>query len=304
MDGVAVIKARVSRFECDLERLENESERLCRFLRESGDEDTKEWVLGNAMRRNGYLADWYRYRAEILEAASADVALIVDCHSFPSDIAPEVDVCLGFNEDATRPSQQTIEQVAQLFRDAGYLVALNHPYSNALAPIDYIGHSLMIEINKRIYMDEVTLQKNSGFEKLKNTIESLYRELLWTRLNKPCTFDCPWGYPVHGTGEERSAFWETTKAAIVRYTAERYGVAMPKDISDTDKTRDLRRALDGNWGAPSWARSSAWLALANAMLREVFGRVGVTLPGDAFVQHYMHHSSMPKSWRDRFRAKM
>ena len=93
-----------------------------------------------------------------------------------------------------------------------------------------------------------------------------------------------------------------SKAAIVRYTAERYGVAMPKDISDTDKIRDLRRALDGNWGAPSWARSSAWLALANAMLREVFGRVGVTLPGDAFVQHYMHHSAMPKSWQARFRS--
>lgn len=301
MDGVAVIKARVSRFECDLERLENESERLCRFLRESGDEDTKEWVLGNAMRRNGYLADWYRYRAEILEAASADVALIVDCHSFPSDIAPEVDVCLGFNEDATKPSQQTIEQVAQLFRDAGYSVALNHPYSNALAPIGYIGHSMMIEVNKRTYMDEQSIKKNSGFAKLKETIDSLYRELLWTRLNIPHTFTCPWGYPVNGTNAERSSAWETMKADIVRYTAGRYGVEMPENICDTDEIRKLRRNLDDNWGAPSWVRSTAWLTLANAMLREVFKRIDVTLPSDAFVQHYMHHAAMPKAWRERFR---
>ena len=40
-------------------------------------------------------------------AASEDVTLIVDCHSFPSDIAPDVDVCLGFNEDASRPSRAT-----------------------------------------------------------------------------------------------------------------------------------------------------------------------------------------------------
>ena len=47
--GVAVVKAQVSRFECDVERQEGESERLCRFIRESGDEDTKNLVLGNAM---------------------------------------------------------------------------------------------------------------------------------------------------------------------------------------------------------------------------------------------------------------
>ena len=303
MDGVTVVKANISRFECDAERLEGESDRLCRFICESDkSDDRREWVLRNAQRRNMYLAEWYRYRAEILDVASDDLTLIVDCHSFPSDLAPDVDVCIGFNEDTSKPDPRTLDLVAQTLRDAGYSVAFNRPYANALAPDGYIGHSLMIEINKRIYMDEIALQKNSGFEKLKNTIESLYRELLWTRLNKPRTFDCPWGYPVNGTGEERSAFWETKKAAIVRYTAERYGVAIPKDISDTDKIRDLRRALDGNWGAPSWARSSAWLALANAMLREVFGRVGVTLPGDAFVQHYMHHSAMPKSWQARFRS--
>ena len=39
----------------------------------------------------------------------------------------------------------------------------------------------------------------------------------------------------------------------------------------------------------------------NEMLKEVFGRVDVTLPDDAFVQHYMHHVAMPKAWRESFR---
>ena len=305
MDGVAVVKADVSRFDCDVERLECEDGRLCRFIRESDKcDDRREWVLGNAQRRNMYLAEWYRYRAEILDAASDDVTIIVDCHSFPSDIAPDVDVCIGFNEDSSKPSQQTIDLVAAKFRDAGYSVAFNRPYANAIAPVGYIGHSLMIEVNKRTYMNEATLQKDAGFEHLKSTVDSVYRELLWTRLNKPRNFGCPWDYPTDGTSEARSTAWEQIKASIVRYTAERYGVAMPADTSDTDEIRKLRRKMDNSWGGPSWTRSLAWLTLANAMLHEVFGRVDVTLPGDAFVQHYMHHSVMPKSWQDRFRESI
>jgi len=44
--------------------------------------------------------------------------------------------------------------------------------------------------------------------------------------------------------------------------------------------------------------------LANAMLRTVFDRVGVKLPHDAFVQHYMGWRHMPESWQERFRKGM
>jgi N-formylglutamate amidohydrolase len=36
----------------------------------------------------------------------------------------------------------------------------------------------MIEVNKRLYMDEQTLEKAEGFEKLKQDIQSLYGTLL------------------------------------------------------------------------------------------------------------------------------
>jgi len=87
----------------------------------------------------------------------------------------------------------------------------------------------------------------------------------------------------------------------VQFTAARYGVAMPKDLSDSDEVRRLRRKMESRWGGPSWTRSAAWLALANNMLEDVFGRIDVTLPHDAFVQHYMHHDAMPEAWRERFR---
>jgi N-formylglutamate amidohydrolase len=36
----------------------------------------------------------------------------------------------------------------------------------------------MIEVNKRLYMDEHTLEKTEGFEKLTGIIQSLYALLL------------------------------------------------------------------------------------------------------------------------------
>lgn len=176
--GVTVVKSRLARLDCDVERLEDESDRLTNFVRIAADEELRKSVEGNAARRNGFLAEWYRYRAEVLAAAADGATLVVDCHSFPSDLAPDVDICIGFNEDASKPDEVTLERVARVFRDVGYSVAFNRPYANALAPSGYVGHSLMIEVNKRTYMDEHALEKSVNFARLQSTIEKVYRELL------------------------------------------------------------------------------------------------------------------------------
>jgi len=39
-------------------------------------------------------------------------------------------------------------------------------------------HTLMIEVNKRLYMDEGTLGKTAGFQPLQRDIRALYTQLL------------------------------------------------------------------------------------------------------------------------------
>jgi N-formylglutamate amidohydrolase len=39
-------------------------------------------------------------------------------------------------------------------------------------------NSVMIEVNKRLYMNEQTLEKTYGFDRLKADIQSLYGKLL------------------------------------------------------------------------------------------------------------------------------
>lgn len=129
----------------------------------------------------------YHSRMEMLLVES-DTPLLIDCHSFSSratailkDLgnAEGIDICIGFNEDKTKPDKSVIETVIQHFTSLGYNVGINEPFSNSKTfntPAKY--HSIMIEVNKKLYMDEDTLEKTRHFEALQQQIRSLYSILL------------------------------------------------------------------------------------------------------------------------------
>jgi N-formylglutamate deformylase len=62
----------------------------------------------------------------------------------------------------------------------GYTVKVNDPYKGVELVRAYSDpkagrHSLQIEINKRLYMDEATLQKTAGFAQLQRNLAELLR---------------------------------------------------------------------------------------------------------------------------------
>jgi N-formylglutamate amidohydrolase len=117
--------------------------------------------------------------------AMGDNTLIIDCHSFSNlptllcSNPPDIDICIGYNDDETCPDKVVIGNIVHHFESFGYKVGINKPFSNSktfAVPTKY--HSLMIEINKRIYMDEFTYIKYDCFNHLKREIQSLYNLLL------------------------------------------------------------------------------------------------------------------------------
>lgn len=112
--------------------------------------------------------------------------LVIDCHSFSSiqnllnrNPPLDIDICIGYNEDETCPNKTAIGNIVQYFSSLGYKVGLNKPFSNSktfFVPTNY--HTVMIEVNKKLYMDEKTLEKSDGFYRLKHDIQSLYDVLL------------------------------------------------------------------------------------------------------------------------------
>lgn len=127
------------------------------------------------------------FHAEVAKKMSCygDGTLLIDCHSFSSfpnllnSNPPDIDICIGYNDDETRPNKVVIGNIIHHFKSLGYKVGINDPFSNSKTfsvPIKY--HSVMIEVNKRLYMNEQTLDKIDSFYKLKHDIQSLYNLLL------------------------------------------------------------------------------------------------------------------------------
>ena len=100
---------------------------------------------------------YHRY-LDSFKSLIADDAIIIDCHSFPERLAPDVDFCIGFNDDESKPDDKTINGITHIIRKYGYRVAVNYPFSNSITPVKPITYkSIMIEVNKQTYMNENTL---------------------------------------------------------------------------------------------------------------------------------------------------
>lgn len=71
--------------------------------------------------------------SETIKQFSLKNALLLDCHSFPEDLS-DVDICIGYNKDWSKPSKEVIEMAVNHFMDHGYKVGVNYPYSNSETP--------------------------------------------------------------------------------------------------------------------------------------------------------------------------
>jgi N-formylglutamate deformylase len=153
---------------------------MCHVLRAQPDPATRQSLLER----------WYWPHHSKLERAVNDVVarlgacLIVDCHSFPSVALPyeldqtaqRADFCIGTDPFHT-PSSVRGAIVAAV-KQAGYSVTIDAPFAGALVPLasyrtDRRIWSVMIEVNRRLYMDEHSGLKNRAFEQVRVVVGEL-----------------------------------------------------------------------------------------------------------------------------------
>ena len=141
---------------------------------------------------------WRPYHAAVARAidqahAQHGYSLHINCHSMPAVAASHAtdhpglvhaDFVVG-NRDHSTSSPQLAELVCQWLRQVGYSVWLNHPYKGVELvrrygrPAEH-RHSLQLEINRKLYMDEQTLQMHAGFQTLQGHLRALVQRLLDT----------------------------------------------------------------------------------------------------------------------------
>jgi N-formylglutamate amidohydrolase len=110
----------------------------------------------------------------------------INCHSMPSkrsarDIGRPADFVLG-DRDGTTCAKEFTDFVARVLRRRGYDVRINEVYKG-VEIVKRQGrpaarrHSLQIEVDRALYMDQKTLEKNSNFDQLRADITHLIEQL-------------------------------------------------------------------------------------------------------------------------------
>lgn len=141
---------------------------------------------------------WKPYHAAVAGAIDAAHAangysLHINCHSMPAIASSHAtnfpgekhaDFVVG-DRDGSTASPALSKRICAHLTALGYHVAYNHPYKGVELIRRYSDpasqrHSIQLEINRRLYMNEETLELTAGFNPLKAHLQSLVEMLLRT----------------------------------------------------------------------------------------------------------------------------
>ena len=195
--GDKMIRFPVSRLVCDPERFRDDSEEIMAskgmgaiYLSCS---DGSELKSVSVEHKEKLLTEYYdRYHKRFETEVSGKLqrygkCLIVDGHSFYDEPLPyefdqdqnRPDICIGTDEYHTPESIE--ETLYGFFRQRGYRVEINRPFSGSIVPTRFYQKdknvmSVMIELNRRLYMDH-HLHKTSGYRRVKEDVATAIRLL-------------------------------------------------------------------------------------------------------------------------------
>lgn len=141
---------------------------------------------------------WEPYHAAVAQAIDSahqrhGYSIHLNCHSMPaiaSSHATEfpgeahADFVVG-NRDGSTSSEPLARLVCEHLQGLGYSVSYNHPYKGVELVRRYgeplqQRHSIQLEVNRKLYMDEQTLDMLEGAVPLKASLQSLVQLLLAT----------------------------------------------------------------------------------------------------------------------------
>ncbi len=199
--GTPVV-APVSRIICDTERFRNdEDEPMAKIgmgvcystthdLKRTWTPFYRKWALENVYDVH------HRKLEEAVDKALREhgSALILDCHSFspvplpyePDQDPDRPDICIGTDEFHT--TDELTEKAVEFFSGKGCSVRINSPYSGTIVPLKHLNkekrvHSIMIELNRGLYLKEGTNKKTDFFPALKNQLRE-FQEMLAVMWNQ------------------------------------------------------------------------------------------------------------------------
>lgn len=153
-------------------------------LRLSLDQNERESLI------NKYYKPHHKMMAQLIDDQITiyDKCLIIDCHSFPSkpltfeenQSTDRPDICVGTDDYHT--PLLLVDLCSNLFKENGYITDINLPFSGSFVPGRFYHmnrkvKSIMIEINRKLYMDETSGKKNDNYQNIKSDLFSILSQI-------------------------------------------------------------------------------------------------------------------------------
>lgn len=184
------IISRISRVVLDIERFQNEEDEpmskvgmSALYTRASGGDVLRNISEENKIALEKIYKEYHGAFTKLVDDSliKNDKAIIIDCHSFPS--VPRVyepeqelnrpDICIGVDEYHT--PKELVEILKVQFEKLGYRVEINTPFAGSIVPMDYYKKdkrvtSVMIEVNRKLYMNEGAFEKVENFSQISKDI--------------------------------------------------------------------------------------------------------------------------------------
>jgi N-formylglutamate deformylase len=195
----SMIIAPFSRIFCDVERFENNEDEIMSkvgmgVLYESCDDRSLLRKVSAALRSRIIRDYYWKHHNALLEEVNKQLkndgsCLIVDCHSYPSkplirdldQTAARPDFNIG--TDKYHTPQKLIDASIAYFEQRGFSIGVDWPYKGTIVPLAHYQkskkvNSIMLEVNRKLYLNEPSNEKSERFNEIKEIVKSY---LEWIR---------------------------------------------------------------------------------------------------------------------------
>ena len=186
------IIAPFSRIFCDVERFaDDELEIMSKFgmgaLYEKLDNGNQLRIVSSKLKSD-VLKDYYwKHHNRLNDAVKNHLdqtksCLILDCHSFPSSpfscalVQDNNTPDFNIGTDSYHTPSYLIEASLEYFNSKGLSLGIDTPYSGSIVPMEYYQkdprvRSIMLEVNRRMYLNEPTNEKSEDYIRIKEIVQ-------------------------------------------------------------------------------------------------------------------------------------
>tara|TARA_Y100000385_G_scaffold25800_1_gene24591 strand:+ start:392 stop:1135 length:744 start_codon:yes stop_codon:yes gene_type:complete len=181
-----------SRIFCDPERFSDDSrEPMAKVgmgaLYEKTDDGEIMRVISKELRSKILNEYYFEHHSKLNDAVKEQLklnnrALILDCHSFPDipmkrsqhKIVPRPDFNIG--TDKFHTPKRLIDISTDFFKQKKFTLGIDYPFSGSIVPMEYYKkdkkvESIMLEINRKLYLKEGTNEKSKNYKETKKVVQ-------------------------------------------------------------------------------------------------------------------------------------